>query len=553
MNSSASTTGPTQPGHEPQHQDELGQEMVSAAEERFERGRKTLGLFLAPVLLILFLILPLGIDSAQQRLAAVLLFVITLWITEAVPLPVGGLLGVVAAILLGIAPADEVLAPFGSSTIFTFIGAFILAQAMLRHGLARRFAFRILAMRGVGASTTRTVVAFGLITCALSAFVSNTATVAMLLPTAVAILGTVAGATGRTPRAGDETSQGGSDAAGEQVPATREEVLARSTNPRVAVALLLMLAYGASVGGLLTPVGSPPNLIGRDLIEEATGERITFFSWMATALPISAVMFVVLAVVLLLLNKPEVKRLEGLEEYVAEERRKLGPLSAYERNTLIAFGTAVTLWILPGVVGLVAGDDSPAYESVGNILDEGMVAVLAASLLFLLPVNWTERRFTMTWSDASRIDWGTILLFGAGIVLGTLLSETGLAETIGTSSADAFGIDSVVPITIFAILLAIVISETTSNTASATVVVPIVISVAVGAGVDPFVPALAATFAASFGFMLPVSTPQNAIVYGSGMVPITRMARSGVSFDVAGAILIALLLPLMVVVSGIGT
>ncbi|MGH3490263.1 MAG: SLC13 family permease [Actinopolymorphaceae bacterium] len=548
MNTSTSTTGSGPPGKG------LGQEVLSTAEERFERGRKTLGLFLAPALLVLFLVLPLGLDPAQQRLAAVLVLVITLWITEAVPLPVGGLLGVVVVILLGVASADEVLAPFGSSTIFTFIGAFILAEAMLRHGLARRFAFRILAVRGVGSSTTRTVVAFGLITCVLSAFVSNTATVAMLLPTAVAILGTVAGVAGRRKSAEEsgETSQAG-ERKDEEVPATlREELLARRTNPRVAVALLLMLAYGASVGGLLTPVGSPPNLIGRGLIEEATGERISFFSWMATALPISAVMFVVLAVVLLLLNKPEVKRLEGLEEYVAQERRAMGPLSAYERNTLIAFGTAVTLWLLPGIVGLIAGDDSQAYESVGNVLDEGMVAVLAASLLFLLPVSWRERRFTMTWSEASRIDWGTILLFGAGIVLGTLLSTTGLAETIGTGSAEMFGIDSVVPITIFAILLAIIISETTSNTASATVVVPIVISVAVGAGVDPFVPALAATFAASFGFMLPVSTPQNAIVYGSGMVPITKMARSGASFDVAGAVLIGLLLPLMVVVTGIG-
>lgn len=519
----------------------LGQEVISPAEERFERGRKTVGLFLAPALFVLCLVLPLDLDAAQHRLAAVLLLTITLWITEAVPLPVGGLIGVVVAILVGVAPADDVLAPFGSSTIFTFIGAFIIAEAMLRHGLARRFAFRILAIRGVGKSTERTLVAFGVITCALSAFVSNTATVAMLLPTAVAILGTVAGATRRTDEADDE------------IPASlREELLARRWNPRTAVALLLMLAYGASVGGLLTPVGSPPNLIGRDLIEEATGQSISFFGWMATALPISLTMFVVLTIVLVLLNPPELKRLEGLQEYVAEQRRKLGPLSTYERNTLIGFATAVTLWLLPGVVGLIAGDDSQAYETVGNLLDEGMVAVLGASLLFLLPVNWRERRFTMTWSEAARIDWGTILLFGAGIILGSQLSATGLAETIGKSSAAAFGIDSVVPITIFAVLLAIVISETTSNTASATVVVPIVISLAVGAGVDPFVPGLAATFAASFGFMLPVSTPLNAVVYGSGLVPITKMVRSGVTFDVAGAILIMLLLPPMVAVTGIG-
>ena len=299
----------------------LGQQVVSAAEERFERGRKTVGLFLAPALLVLFLLLPLGLDRAQHRLAAVLVFVITLWITEAVPLPVGGLIGIVVVSLLGVAPADEILAPFGSSTIFTFIGAFIIAQAMLRHGLARRFAFRVLAVRGVGRSTTRTVVAFGLITCALSAFVSNTATVAMLLPTAIAILGTVAGATRRAQSEGDIAGAGDTvgaaevdkaAAGGDETPVSlREELLARRTNPRVAIALLLMLAYGASVGGLLTPVGSPPNLIGRGLIEEATGEEISFFAWMGAALPISLAMFVLLAIVLLLLNKPEVKRLEG--------------------------------------------------------------------------------------------------------------------------------------------------------------------------------------------------------------------------------------------------
>jgi solute carrier family 13 (sodium-dependent dicarboxylate transporter), member 2/3/5 len=158
----------------------------------------------------------------------------------------------------------------------------------------------------------------------------------------------------------------------------------------------------------------------------------------------------------------------------------------------------------------------------------------------------------MNWNQAVRIDWGTIILFGSGIVLGTLLSSTGLAETIGTSINDALGLSSIIPITVFAVILAIVVSETTSNTASAAVVVPIIIPVAVAAGVNPFVPALAATFAASFGFMLPVSTPQNAIVYGSGVVKITTMIKSGVTFDIAGALLIIILLPLMVSLLGLG-
>lgn len=509
----------------------LGEQRLSPQEEAFEKGRRTIGLVLAPLVTVAVLLIPFDLPDAQHSLAAVLLGVVVLWVTEPVPIPVGGFIGVGAVVLLGVASADEALAPFGSSTVFTFIGAFILAQAMLKHGLAKRFAMFILGLPGVGRSTFRVVIAFGAITCLLSAFVSNTATVAMLLPTAIGLLAVIAKlmqARGVVPEDFDPLRL------------------------RVGVALMLMLAYGASVGGLLTPVGTPPNLIGRELIEEATGETITFLDWMLTAAPICALMFAALAVVLLALNRPEIRRLEGVEEWVAEERRELGSLSTAERNTLVAFVVTVALWITPGVVALVAGAESSAYTTVSERLDEGVVAVLGASLLFLLPTDWSSREFTLRWSDAARIDWGTVVLFGTGIIFGSLLESTGLAETIGNGSYDALGLSSTFAITVFAVVLAIVISETTSNTASASVVVPIIIPIAVAAGVDPFVPALAATFAASFGFMLPVSTPQNAVVYGSGVVPITKMIRSGISFDVLGALLIVALLPGLVSLVGIG-
>ncbi len=509
----------------------LGEQILSPAEERFERGRRTVGLFLAPLVAAVFLALPLNMPPAQQTLAGLLLGVIVLWITEPVPIPIGGLIGVSAIVLFGVAPAADVLAPFGSSTVFTFIGAFILAQAMLKHGLARRFAFRILSLPGVGRTTGSVVIAFGAITAILSAFVSNTATVAMLLPTALGILAVIANLM-------------------QDRGLTREGF--DPTRMRIGFALMLMLAYGASVGGLLTPVGTPPNLIGRGLIEEATGERISFAQWMIMAFPICLLMFLALAGILLLLNKPEIRRIEGVEQYVSAERAKLGRLSRAEKNTLIAFAFTVTLWIVPGIIAVFAGNDSPLYETVSGRLNEGIVAVLGASLLFLLPTDWKEREYTLNWSDAARIDWGTILLFGTGIIFGSLLDDTGLAETIGKGSAGALGLTSTVAITAFAVVLAIIISETTSNTASAAVVVPIIIPVAEAASINPFVPALAATFAASFGFMLPVSTPQNAVVYGSGVVPITKMIRSGISFDVIGAILILIGLPLMIAVVGLG-
>ena len=509
----------------------LGEQRLSPAEERFEKGRRTVGLFLAPIVTIVFLALPMNLEPQQQVLAGILLGVIVLWVSEAVPIPVAGLIGVALIVMLQVAPADEVLANFGSSTVFTFIGAFILAQAMLKHGVARRFAFRI-----SGAAAGRAVEHRG----------DRRVRCGHMPPLGVRV---------EHRHGGDAPAHGAGHPRVIAKLMQDRGLVAEDFDPlrlRVGAALMLMLAYGASVGGLLTPVGSPPNLIGRGLIEEATGERISFAQWVAMAVPICLLMFVALAVVLLLLNKPEIRRIDGVAEYVAEQRAQLGPLSRAEKNTLIAFGVTVTLWIFPGIVALVAGNDSVAYDVVSERLDEGIVAVFGASLLYLLPTDWHKREFTLRWRDAQQIDWGTILLFGTGIIFGALLADTGLARTLGEAVSTGLGLSSVITITIFAVLLAILVSETTSNTASAAVVVPIVIPIAVAAGVNPFVPALAATFAASFGFMLPVSTPQNAIVYGSGAVPITTMIRSGAAFDLIGAILIIVFLPLMVATLGLG-
>lgn len=488
---------------------------LSPAEERFERGRRTIGLFVGPAALLITLVLPLDLEPAQQTLAAIFLFVIVFWITEAIPIPVTAVLGLCLCVALGVADGDTVFAAFASSTIFLFIGGFIIAEAMMVHGLDRRFAFRVLSARGVAQSTYRTIIAFGIIAVLISAFISNTAATAMIFPIGLGVMGALSGLI-------DKQSEG-------------------QTNPdrlRFGTALMLMIAYGASVGGLLTPIGSPPNLIGRAFIQEQTGTTISFFDWMMMAAPIVAVMFVALCFILIAMNKPEVRKLSGAEAYIEEERKKLGRFSPGERNTLIAFAVAVTLWVLPGVVALVAGDTSSTYETVLGRLDEGAVAILAASLLFFLPVDWKQRKFTLTWNQAAGIDWGTIILFGSGVALGTLLSDSGLAERVGDAITSALGVTSPVGITLLAVVIAVLISETTSNTASVGIVVPIVIPIAQSAGVDPVIPALAAVFGASFGFMLPVSTPPNAIVYGSGMVPITKMIRSGSVFDVIGVVLI---------------
>jgi solute carrier family 13 (sodium-dependent dicarboxylate transporter), member 2/3/5 len=506
-------------------------EVLTPAEERFERARQTIGLFLGPVVFLIMYFVPLPLEPNQQTLAAILSFTIVYWLSEAIPIPVTAVVALALCVLFNVpdlgpnaedAPGDIVFGYFADPVIFLFIGAFVIAQAMITHGLDRRFAFRILSIPGVSRTTYGVIIAFGVIAASISAFISNTATAAMLLPIGLGMMGALGGLV-------KEQSD------------TERDV----TRLRFGTALMLMISYGAGVGGLLTPIGTPPNLIGIAFIEEETDTTITFFAWVLAALPICLLMFVFLCVILILLNRPEVRRVSGAEEYVNEERSKLGPLSRGERNTLIAFAVAVTLWVLPGFVALVFGEESTIYSLVLSRLDEGTVAIAAAALLFILPVNWSERRFTMNWNEAARIDWGTIILFGSGIALGTLLSETGLAETLGKGIAGALGLTSLLAISAVSALIAILISETTSNTASATIVVPIVIPIAAAAGLNPVIPALAAVFGASFGFMMPVSTPQNAVVYGSGLIPITKMVRSGISFDIIGIILIVLLIPIM--------
>lgn len=512
-------------------------EVLSPAEERFERARQTIGLFLGPIVFLVMYFIPMPLDANQQTLAAILSFTIVYWLSEAIPIPATAILALALCVLLAVppieqgsddSPGDIVYGSFASDTIFLFIGAFIIAQAMRTHGLDRRFAFRVLSLPGVAKSTYGVIIAFGAIAALLSAFISNTATAAMLLPIGLGMMGALGGLV-------SEQSDEDTDA----------------SRLRFGTALMLMISYGAGVGGLLTPIGTPPNLIGIEFIERETDATITFFGWVLTALPICLIMFAALCVILIFLNRPEVRRISGADRYINEERESLGSLSRGEKNTLIVFGVAVSLWVLPGFIALLFGNESAVYGAIGDRLDEGTVAIIAAVLLFLLPVDWARRRFTMNWNEAVKIDWGTVILFGSGIVLGTLLSETGLAETLGKGIASALGVTSLLAVSAVAALIAIIISETTSNTASATIVVPIVIPIAAAAGLDPVIPALAAVFGASFGFMMPVSTPQNAVVYGSGMIPITKMVRSGISFDVIGIILIVLLIPIMARLTGI--
>ena len=461
-----------------------------------------------------------ALSGQAQALAAILAVVVVLWVTEALPMPVTALAGAVACVLSGVAPAKEVFRPFADPLIFLFIGSFMLAEAIHVHGLDRRLAFGLLAAPWVGERPLRILAAVAAVSAAISAFISNTATTAMMTAIVSGILVAIDGSA--AARAADE----------------------RPAHPRFATALLLCVAFAASIGGLATPIGTPPNVIGLAFIRSELDVDVSFFAWCLVGVPVTIVLVTTAVAVLAWMFPAGVDRLPGMAAYVRDERRRLGVWTTGQRSTAVAFGATVALWVVPGLVSLLLGSRHAWSAWLSARIPEGVAALVGALLLFVLPGDRRAdggRPRALRWQEAAGIDWGIILLYGGGMALGELAFTTGLAGTIGRWLTGwlppATGDAGLVAATA---LVAVVTSEFTSNTASANMVVPVAIALAQASGGNPLVAGLAATFAASLGFMMPVSTPCNAIVYGSGRVPLRDMMRSGLVIDVVGAVVVTL-------------
>jgi sodium-dependent dicarboxylate transporter 2/3/5 len=484
-------------------------------------ARSRIGLALAAAAFLGILVTPFQTLSPEaHRLAAVMAAVVVLWVTEALPMPVTALMGAIGCVVLRVAPAKEVFAPFADPLMFLFIGSFMIAKAIMLHGLDKRIAYSVLSHPFVGSSPIRILFAFGAVTALISAWISNTATTAMMYAIGMAILAFMS-----------ETAKGEG----------------RTLDPRYATGLMLMTAFAASVGGLATPIGTPPNVIGVGFIRQLTSTELPFFSWMVIGVPVVLIMMVVLAATLGRSAIGVKQGAGGSAAMLVREREKRRTWSTGEKSTVAAFAVTVILWVTPGVLALVYGDASAPYRAMTARVPEGVAALIGAALLFLLPGNRDGK--AITWREASQIDWGIVLLYGGGFALGVLSFQTGLAETMGRSLIEFLPTSGGTGLLIASTVMAVILSEVTSNTASANMIVPVVISIAHAAGVDPVEPALGATMGASLGFMLPVSTPCNAIVYGSGYIPLTKMMRYGVVLDVIGVIVIVtmikLLLPLV--------
>ena len=495
-------------------------EVYSPAEERFNRRRRTVGLFLAPAVMAAIWAAPLPLATPAHRMAAIMGLVVVLWVSEALPMAATALLGPVLAVVLRVADARAAFASFADPIIFLFIGSFILAEAMFVHGVDRRIAYTALSWKFVGQSAPRVLFVYSAVATGISMWISNTATTAMMFPIGLALVSHL-------------MKSGPKDEA------------SRTAVRRFALGLMLMTSFGASVGGMATPVGTPPNLIGIGMLERIAGTRISFFTWMAIGLPLVLVLFAALVTLFTITTARGVKMVEGGADLVRTELQKLGALSSAERNVLLAFGATVLLWTLPGFLALAGLDGSAFSREYQKAVPEGVAAMIGALLLFVLPIDWRARRFTLTWDEAVRIDWGIVLLYGGGLTLGALAFQTGLADALGRGITAWLPSKTSLALTLIFTGAAILLSEATSNTASANMIVPVAIAVAQAAGVRAVEPALGATLGASMGFMMPISTAPNAIVYSSGFIPITAMMRYGIVLDVVAFVAIVTLVTLL--------
>jgi len=452
---------------------------------------RRVGLLAGPVLAVAVLATPPPAELSVEgwKVAGLGAWMATWWLTEAIPLSATALLPLVVLPLLGVHEIGEAAAPYANPVIFLFLGGFLVAAALSRCGLHRRFAFAV--VRGVGPRPRRLVGGFLVATAALSMWVSNTATAVIMLPLALSLL-----------------------------PEDRD------ARRGLAPPLLLAVAYGANIGGLGTLVGTPPNAFLAGFLSEVYSLEVGFGQWMLVGVPVVALSLPLVWWVL-------VSRLDPVPAGEVGDAVAVPPPAGPLRREE---------WVVGGITAGVAlaWVTQPLLESRIPGLSDAGIAMVGALLLFALPVGYRPLRFSLTWKEAEALPWGVLILFGGGLSLASAIQGTGLAGWIG----GRLGVLDTFPLWVLVLavtVLMIFLTELTSNTATAAAFLPVVAALAVGAGESPLVLAVPAALAASCAFMLPVATPPNAVVFGSGEIEMGQMIRAGLWLNVLLTLLITAL------------
>lgn len=500
------------------------------------------GRFGAPILaIVVYLLLgpaataPEGVDpalsEAGRRVASIGVLMAILWMTEALPLSATSLLPLIFFPLAGVMTIDRAAAPYADKVIFLFMGGFMLALAMEKWNLHRRIA--LLTLLVVGTRPRALVAGFMVASATLSMWISNTATAVMMLPIGVTVITL---AIERLKDAGKvRKSAEDLDASPDEGDSITDHAT-RFGIGNFATCLMLGIAYGASIGGIGTLIGTPPNVFLAAFVQSTYGIEIGFGQWMLLGVPLVVVFLAITWLVLTYLVFPiKLKEIPGGRDLIRDELAKLGRISRGERIVFVVFLTTATLWVTRSFLlkwdWLV--DTLPFLK---YLTDEG-IAMIAAISLFAIPVNAKKGVFALDWETAVKLPWGVLLLFGGGLSLAAAVKATGLDAYLGSQVGAIEGVPTILLIAII-VTLVIFLTELTSNTATAATFLPILGGVGVGLGIDPLLLCIPAAIAASCAFMMPVATPPNAIVYGSGHIRIGQMVKAGLVLNLIGILLV---------------
>ncbi|WP_106496604.1 SLC13 family permease [Lentibacillus sp. Marseille-P4043] len=489
----------------------------SGKNERHYKPAQLIGLFLGPILFILTLAFfsPEGLSDAGQAILASTIWIAVWWMTEAIPIPATSLLPIILFPLSGGLDIDTTTSSYGDDTIFLFMGGFMIALAMEKWNLHKRIALSIISI--IGTNTDRIILGFMVATGFLSMWISNTATAMMMVPIGLAIIYQVSEALK------DDDS----------IDTSKE-------NFGFGKALMLGIAYSASLGGVGTLIGTPPNTLLAGAIEKTYGIEMSFASWMLFGVPLAWVFILIVWFYLVKIAHPlKLKSLPGGKAVIQSEKKKLGTASYEEKIVFTVFILAALAWVTRSFL---------LEPYVNESINDAIIAMTAGIILFIIPAKNKKGDFLLDWETAVKLPWGILLLFGGGLAIAAGFVNSGLSEWIGNQLSALEGVN------IFLVLLVvsglvIFLTELTSNTATASMMYPIMASLAIALGVHPYTVMVAASVAASCAFMLPVATPPNAVVFGSGYLRIPDMAKAGFALNILGIILVTLavyfLLPLV--------
>jgi solute carrier family 13 (sodium-dependent dicarboxylate transporter), member 2/3/5 len=464
------------------------------------RSYQLAGLLLGPACFALMLLAPVpaGLSPAGWAAAALGVWMAIWWATEALPLFVTALLPLVFIPLLGIADINAAAAPFANPVVFLLLGGFLMGLGVERWNLHRRIAFYIIVR--VGSRPLNLLAGVMLATASVSMWISNTATTIMMLPIAISLIVVVLPSEGSRDR--DQRN--------------------------FAAAMTLGVAHAASIGGMGTLIGSPPNALAASYLAQTFNVQVSFAEWMAIALPMAAVMLAFAFLVLMRVFPFQTLSGAG-SDAVSDMLRSLGPMSTPEKRVASIFAVVVACWISRPFVG----------DLIGIKITDSGIAIAGAIALFLVPADWRSRTFLLDHATARKAPWDILVLFGGGLSLAQAMDSTGLALWIGNGLSFLHGMHFIVLVAGVALLL-VFMTELMSNTAATAAFLPIAGSLVLGADAAPLLIAVPVALAASAGYMLPVSTLPNALVYATGYIPLARMIRAGFILDLLAAAVITL-------------